>query len=282
MTFERIFKDPKSDLARVQETLARPECQLGEKGEKNRNLNKTCHADAIHNAALVMYFCYYEGTRVNEEDWAPVPQDSPERDHTMWIHALEYHWVKEKCESLDPKPDPLSPSYTKLHQQIEQLIDHNEESGYYEADVELLKLAARLGDQAAGLTSIVSSEGRFSAWFSRSWFDPANLSTKHPPSIARLRHFISLFAGKTTEDWKSFVVDYEALVRHLCTPPYSDITDHPSFARIRQTSPIEPHLEPPSCREIVAELRQELHDSPTHLGHIDTFEDIAICLDVYE
>ena len=103
MTFERIFTDPKSDLAKVQEALARPECQLGENGEKNWNLNKTCHADAIHNIALVMYFCYYEGDRAHDEYWTPVPQDSPQRDHTMWIHALEYHWVKEKCESLDPK-----------------------------------------------------------------------------------------------------------------------------------------------------------------------------------
>ena len=283
MTFERIFKDPKSDLARVQEALARPECQLGENGEKNWNLNKTCHADAIHNTALVMYFCYYEGDRAHDEYWTPVPQDSPQRDHTMWIHALEYHWVKEKCESLDPKPDPRSPIYTELYQQIGQLIDHNQETGFYDADVELLKLAARLGDQAAGLTRIGSSEGRFAGWFNHSWFDPANLFTKHPPSIKRLGQFISLFAAKTTKEGKPFVVDHEALVRHLCTPPYSYNEDRePPLAPFRQTPPIEPRPEPPSCREIVAELRQELHDNQTYLGYIDTFEDVAIRLDVYE
>ena len=281
MTFERIFKDPKSDLARVQEALARPECQLGENGEKNWNLNKTCHADAIHNTALVMYFCYYEGDRAHDEYWTPVPQDSPQRDHTMWIHALEYHWVKEKCESLDPKPDPRSPIYTELYQQIVQLIDHNQETGFYDADVELLKLAARLGDQAAGLTRIGSSEGRFAGWFNHSWNDPANLFTKHPPSIARLGQFISLFAAKTTKEGKPFVVDHEALVRHLCTPPYSYNEDR-DLARFHQPPPIEPRPEPPSCREIVAELRQELHDNQIFLGYIDTFEDVAIRLDVYE
>jgi len=131
------------------------------------------------------------------------------------------------------------------------------------------------------MTSIGSSEGRFAGWFKLTWNDPANLFTKHPPSIARLGQFISLFAAKTTKEGKPFEVDHEALVRHLCTPPYNYNEDR-DLARFRQPPPIEPRPEPPSYREIVAELRQELHDIQTFLGYIDTFEDVAIRLDVYE
>ena len=62
LTFERIFTDPTGDLARVQEALARPECQLGTDAEPNWQLNEACHADAILNYALVTRFCYKENT----------------------------------------------------------------------------------------------------------------------------------------------------------------------------------------------------------------------------
>ncbi|MDE0645938.1 MAG: hypothetical protein OXH84_06875 [Gammaproteobacteria bacterium] len=184
MTFERIFTDPKGDLVRVQEALARPECQLAE-AESNWQLDETCHAAAFHSTALVMYFCYYEGHRGGDgAPRSPAPQNSPERDHAMWIHSLKYRWVKEKSESLDPKSDPLSPMYTELYKQIAQLIDDNEEAKYY-PDWVLIWLVARLGDEAAGLTRIGSSEGRFAGWFNHSWNDLGNLFTKHPPSVKR-------------------------------------------------------------------------------------------------
>jgi len=281
IAFDRIVTGPKIDLVRVQEALTRPECQLTDDSKRNWHLNETCHAAAFHNTALVMYFCYYEGTRANGNYWAPAPQDSPERDHTMWIHTLEYRWVKEKCESLDPKPDPPSPMYTELYEQLAQLVDNEE--ARYNADMELIKLAARLGDDAAGLTRVGSSEGRFAGWFNHSWNDPVNLFTKHPPSVDRLRRLISLFAEKPIKEGKPFVFNHEALVQHLCTPPYNYKDDRDrALSQIYIEPSTEPRPEPPSCREIIAELRQELHDNQTFLSYIDTFEDVAIRLEVYE
>ncbi|MXX94166.1 MAG: hypothetical protein F4039_09810 [Gammaproteobacteria bacterium] len=278
ITFERIFTDPKNDLVRVQEALTRPECQLTDDSKRNWHLNETCHAAAFHNTALVMYFCYYEGTRANGNYWPPAPQDSPERDHTMWIHSLEYHWVKEKCNSLDPM-------YAELRKQIvRQLVnDGDRTEDDVRLDEELTKLAARLGDDAAGLTGMGSSEGRFAGWFNHSWNDPVNLFTKHPPSVDRLRRLISLFVEKPIKEGKPFVFNHEALVQHLCTPPYNYKDDRDrALSQIYIEPSTEPRPEPPSCREIVNELRQELHDNSAMLELIATFEEVAMRLDVYE
>ena len=282
MTFERIFKDPSGDLVRVQEALARPECQLGEKGKSNWNLQRTCHADAFHNTALVMWFCYNEGIPslklAGSGRRIPPPaipsSGSPEdtqRKHIMWTHALEHRWVTEKCESLDLNTDPQSPVFAELRKLLAPLVNDTEQTARY-ANEELLLMAARLGDDVAGLTHLGYREGRFADWFKPTWWnDPnsLNLLYKYPPSVDRFRRLLSLFAEKTTKEGKPFVVDQEALVQHLCTPPYHN----------REEDIV---TEPPSCREIVAELRQELHDNQTFLRYIDTFEDVAMHLNVYE
>ena len=282
MTFERIFRDPSGDLVRVQEALARPECQLGEKGKSNWNLKRTCHADAFHNTALVMWFCYNEGMgSVKRADWgertlagASPSSGSPEetqRKHIMWTHALEHRWVTEKCESLDLSTNPQSPVFAELRKLLAPLVNDTEQTARY-ANEELLLMAARLGDDVAGLTHLGYREGRFADWFKPTWWnDPnsLNLLYKYPPSVDRFRRLLSLFAEKTTKEGKPVVVDQEALVQHLCTPPYHN----------REEDTV---TEPPSCREIVAELRQELHDNQTFLRYIDTFEDVAMHLDVYE
>jgi len=164
MTFERIFKDPRGDLLRVQAALARPECQLGEKGKSNWNLNRTCHADAFHNTALVMRSCFNEGIPsfklAGWGDRTPPPtilsSGSPEetqRKHIMWTHALEHRWVKEKCASVDLNTDPQSPVFAKLRKLLAPLVNDTEQTARY-ANEELLLMAARLGDDVAGLRLI--------------------------------------------------------------------------------------------------------------------------------
>ena len=69
-------------------------------------------------------------------------------------------------------------------------------------------------------------------------------------------------------------LDHEALVQHLCTPPY---LEHP-FSQVER----ETVTDPPSCRTIVTELRQKLHDNSAMLELIATFEEVAMRLDVYE
>ena len=191
-----------------------------------------------------MWVCYHEGLHNERENYRdPLNRSPEERDHTMWLHSLEYHWVKEKCNSLDPKPDPQSPMYAEILKQIaRQLVNDSDRTEaevddqirWIRLDVELTKLAARLGDDAAGLTGIGSSEGRFASWFEPSRNDPANLFYKHPPSVDRLQRFMALFTeNQTTTD--NLVYD-----------------------------------------------RQEFHGNESMLELIATFEDIAIRLDVYE
>ena len=220
VTFERIFTDPVGDLARVQEALARPECQLGKDAESNWQLSETCHTDAILNYALITQFCYDEGIQ---------------------------NRIRESGMNLD-RP--------------------------------LIELAARLGDETAGLTQGGTLGGNgykygpLTEWFSslNELHDTTHLFTKHPPSVDRLRRHLALFAENPTIDGKTIDFDHEALVKHLCTPPYFTL----------QYNDEEPGPEPPSCRTIVAELRQELHDNQTFLGFIATFEDVAMHLEVYE
>lgn len=147
MTFERIFTDPRGDLARVQEALTRPECQLTENSERNWQLNETRHAAAFHNTALIMWFCYDEGVHHGDGvGWGRrIPPSSSElahSDHTMWTHALEYHWVKEKCKSLDLKTDPQSPVYAGLRKLLAPLFNDTEQTERFANEELLLSLFA--------------------------------------------------------------------------------------------------------------------------------------------
>ena len=295
LTFERIFTDPTGDFVRVQEALARPECQLGQ-NVGNWQLKETCHADAILNYALVTRFCYQEeyynfivdyryGNGVNNrtrQSYRKEDNPTPEQDRSMWIQELEGRWVREKCKTLDPSLDLQSPVHTELRKQIHLLQPEKS------LNATLIDLAARLGDAAAGLTYPFSvgswvdhveygEEGYkhspFTPWFTTKRFDdPKDLFTKHPPSAERMRRLVRLFAEERTQDGISIDYNHEALVQYLCTPPY-----YTSPWVDEDTIP-----EPPSCRTIVIELHQEFHDNQTILGYIATFEDVAMRLDVYE
>ena len=281
LNFERIFTDPAGDFARVQEALARPECQLSTDDEPNLRLNETCHADAIHNYALIARFCYGVGIYTRPYQWySKEDNPNPEQDRSMWIHSLENAWVTTKCDDLDPNIDLQLPIHTELRQQIQEL---DKDKTLNET---LIELAARLGDEAAGLTHPVEYYGTYgrsehseegykygplTEWFVTDLTDPTNLFSKLAPSVDRLRQFVSLFEKNIKAKGKLIKFDHEALVRHLCAPPYY----------IPPSVDEDPTPEPPSCREIVNELRQETL-SPAMSDAIITFEDVAIHLDAYE
>lgn len=297
LTFERIFTDPVGDFVRVQEALTRPECQLSQEADPNWKLNETCHADSILNYALLTRFCYNE--KINDQFKFLRPSNSngvtnrvrqvyseqdnptPEQDRNMWIQDLEDVWVRKKCESLDLNLDLYSPEHTKLRRLISDL--RPDKPDYYESvkslNEMLIELAARLGDSAAGLTQFYTNSsmetgykyGPLAGWFT-DVFEPTKLFTKYPPSFDRLHQIVPLFAKNVgASNGKLIKFDHNALVQHLCTPPYfyHPWVDKDSVAK------------PPSCREIINELRQEsLH--PSMLEAIATFEDVAMRQDVYE
>ena len=296
LTFERIFTDPAGDFARVQEALERPECQLNPNTKSNWQLNETCHADAIHNYALILRFCYADLTEGGVENrpshyYSKKDNPTPEQDRSMWIDTLQDFWVQDiKCASLDPNLDLQLPVHTDLRQQIQalQVVDENSSARNQTLNGTLIDLAARLGDLSAGLTYPINHNqgslqfkkpydeegykyGPLAEWFTTDLTDPTNLFSKHPPSVDRLRHLVPLFATHIEASGKTIKFNHEALAQHLCSPPYYT----PPSADKASTP------EPPSCREIVTELRQESL-APAMLELIYTFEDVAIRLDVYE
>lgn len=278
LTFERIFTDPAGDFARVQEAFANPECQLSQDAESNWDLNEICHAQSILNYALLTRFCFDDGynngvrNRSLQMYWEK-DNPTPDQDRSMWIQSLEGQWVRRKCKSVYPQDDHQA----ELREQIWALQEDN-----LRLDEILINLAAKLGDSAAGLTQPFSPNrgtyyqeegykyGPHAEWFTN-FFRPNDLSTKLQPSVDRLRPLVVLFAKDILSGHgKRIVFDHEALVRHLCTPPYYDTS---------RDGELDP--EPPSCREVVIELQQEsLH--PAWLEPIATFEDVAMRLDVYE
>ncbi|MDE0645437.1 MAG: hypothetical protein OXH84_04265 [Gammaproteobacteria bacterium] len=315
LTFERIFTDPVGDFVRVQEVLARPECLLGKDAAPNWNLHETCHADAIHNYALLTRFCYSSGLSLlpTKYYWKK-DNPTPEQDRSMWIQALTRAWVDLKCESLDPLLDLGADLHTDLREQIlalhnepeqpdavrAQLREHfvsdstsvelkdnfeefvqksanqfKDKPQVLDAEEILIELAARLGDAAAGLThpfDLNQKEsgykfGRFASWFSD--VDPSSLFFKSSPSVERVYGALSLFTPPTDPYQREHVVniDLDALVQHLCTPPYwYNPTD------------------PPSCQSVINDIRQnhEVQNNTSILESLATFEKIAKRLDVYE
>ena len=282
LTFERLFTDPVGDLVRVQGALARPECQLGENAEPNWLLHETCDADALLNFALITRYCYNEGVRNRtrqmywEED-----NPTPEQDRGMWLQDLEEDWIDEKCASLDPILDLQSEVHTELRVQL-QALAQDERSNW---EGILIELAARLGDDAAALTQTFHRPykklylddgykyGHLAGWFD-DVFIPSELFVKHPPSVERLRQLVPFFGEFIGARGRKLIkFDHEALVQHLCTPPYYYYTPR---GVDEDTIP-----EPPSCRTIVDMLRQEaLH--PSDLANIAKFEEVALRLNVYE
>ena len=281
LTFERLFIDPAGDLLRVQGTLSRPECQLGPDAEPNWLLHETCHADALLNFALITRYCYNEGVsnRTLQMYWEE-ENPTPEQDRSMWIQRLESGWIRAKCASLDPILDLQSDVHTELRAQLQALAQ--EERSDWEGI--LIELAARLGDDAAALTRTfprsshkkLYSDNGYKYGHLAGWFDdvfiPSELFVKHPPSVERLRQLVPFFGEFIGARGRKLIkFDHEALVQHLCTPPYYT----PSWVD-EDSVP-----EPPSCRTIVDALRQEaLH--PSDLANIATFEEVAMRLDVYE
>ena len=289
LTFKRIFTDPLGDLARVQDALSRTECLIVQSSEDGWQLKESCHADAMLNFALVNRFCFDEGIRNRSRQYyrgkdAP----TPEQDRYMWTQALEGAWVSKKCEELDSTLDFTAKHHKQLRTVIQSL--HDPDVGYRTLQEQLIELAARLGDDAAGLTQRFSAHrshtyqeegyrmGRFAELLlSQTWKE---LATRAEPSVERFHRLLPLFSATIISSGTIVELDLVAVAQHLCTPPYPHNT--PEISSHSAHDPAEAPSEPKSCRTIVNDLRLQVGNNPTMLSGIATFEDIAMRLEVYD
>ncbi|MXW07465.1 MAG: hypothetical protein F4X56_00540 [Gammaproteobacteria bacterium] len=281
LTFGRIFTDPEGDFSRVQDALDRPECILQHNSESNWALNESCHSDSIMNYALINRYCFHNGVsqRPLTHYWDSA-NFTLEQDRFMWKQALEGEWIEKKCAELPPDLQ-LS---TKLNPDLIKLLVSIDNPMRLKGTVAtLIELAARLGDEAAGLTqgyfipssSIVYLEhgsgfGRFKGIFSsRSWKE---LQFKKAPSVERFLQTFQLLADIRQTQTE---LNWDLLVQHLCKPPYdeSNLTLHESED---QEQSDESHI----CRTVINELYVEELISGPMLEIVDQFERTAMELEL--
>lgn len=285
-TFERIFADPESDLLRVQEALSNPECLLtGD--ETNWELKETCHADALLNYAFVNLFCYGGGVKNRDQPvYWPETNPTPEQDRLMWKQDLEDQWVEEKCEELSPTLELTSKHHPQLYALVTSLKQPN--TKFKRSQELLVELAARLGDDAAGLTQAVSGHivdwgffgdgykyGRFSGLVRNPGWKA--FTFKEELSTDRFLHtlyILTIFNTPKSDPRGEIGFDWEFVARHLCEPPY--------FVQNYSTVNSVEKVEHSSCKEVVHEIRQRNLNIRPLLDTLDKFEQVALELGVYE
>ena len=287
LTFGRIFADPARDFVRMQEALSRPECLL-EPGEKNWELQESCHAEAFLNYALINRFCFGRGVSDRAKTYYRKKDNpTPEQDRLMWKQDLEDAWIEKKCEGLDSMLELTTEQNPELYRSVMSLrvllSRHTTPSEL------LIDLAARLGDNAAGLTFPVVRPGhpyneegykygRFAELLSSEiWID---FAVKKAPSTERFLQTFNMLARVTSrkpDPRDEFKLNWEWVARYLCEPPYYTTNSVKFFSIV----PVE-NVEHPSCKEIVHEIRQGGTTFRPLLDVLDKFEQVALELEVYE
>ena len=232
LTFERIFADPVGDFRRVLEALSRSECLLNREDEPNWDLKETCHADALLNYATFNRFCYFSPITSRKRTYSSGPDTlTPEQDRFRWKRYLERAWVDMKCEEFDSELKLTADQYPELS---ELLLSLGSQAHGAFVLTELIELAARLGDDAAGLTQVptfisvtVYPEDGYKGGYKYGPFKELLTSTpwkelqrKKPPSTERFLQVFTML--ERVENETSIKFDWEQVVRRLCTPPYND------------------------------------------------------------
>ena len=299
LTFERIFADPSGDLVRVQDALSSPECLL-QGDETNWELKESCHADALINYAFINRFCFDLGTLKRDRTifW-PEDNPTPEQDRLMWKQSLEGDWVRMKCKILSPELELTLERHPALLKLVMSLDKSHSNKGSREL---LIELAARLGDDAAGLTretlvphSHVYREngeefGRFSWLFTGDqWGEFANKELPSADRFEQVFNMLALVGARRSNPREEIQFDWELVAQHLCTPPYYN-SKRSHERTLRQFEDVkdvlvayrEAHDNPKSCQEVVHEIRQRDIKFPPLIQALGKFEQVAIELDVYD
>lgn len=155
----------------------------------------------------------------------------------------------------------------------------------------LIELAARLGDDAAGLTQSHIDHngphyfdagyrfGRFIGLFSGPWME---LQRKEEPNADRI---LQTFFLLETLEKGLFKFDLNWLVQHLCTPPY-DVrgkwTSKEGFSSSTEGRVLEESAKPKSCRTVIDELYAHEDLPELMLEFMNQFSQTATELDVYD
>ena len=300
ITFDRIFANPSEDFARVKDALSRPECLLENGTAANFELNESCNAEALLNYALFNRYCYFGGVKMRPR--LIFEDASPKESRFMWQRALEGEWVNMKCKEFDPELKLSKERYPELTKLLSSLEKGNPDSSilrlirqrrselpepkrselpetlstFYLTSV-LIDLAARLGDDAAALTSNETfgesgiDKGRFKELFSNPAWE--ELRWKKEPSQERFLETFQFLSTLTTADIK---VDWDWLVHHLCTQPFYEPVV-PLDRRIKEAS-----TGSLTCRAVINSLYTDGDLSDSVLEVIEKFENTALELDLYD
>lgn len=299
LTFDRIFTDPSGDFARVQFTLSRPECLLENGTATDYELKESCNAEALLNYALLNEYCFY-GTRRNRVYHTKDP--TPEDARLMWKQELESLWIRTKCKEFDSDLKLTEDKHPDLSKLLSTLANSNSLSlhlfkltrkrllGEPLPEIlprrflisTLIEMAARLGDDAAGLTNAGPltedglSLGRFQELESNlTWQE---LRWKREPSQDRLLQTFKFLPTLASMDIE---FDWEWLVRHLCEPPYPYGEQGGPLTPGGYAKRQEASSDPRSCRAVINDMYIDGNLSDSVLEVIAQFERTAMELDLY-
>lgn len=285
LTFERIFADPLGDFSRVQEALSRPECVTRQEDGLNWELQESCHADALMNYALINRYCYHDGVDTRSRTYYREGDNlTPTQDRFMWKQELEDAWVTQWCDKI---PTDLH-LYRKLDPQHIELLKSMEDPKFLKGTISMLiELAARLGEEAAGITlghktnkgTIYLEHGVMFGRNKRllSSFAWKELQLKKEPSRERFLQTFHFLADLTQEQTK---FDWNWVVHQLCTPPYFESDD--TLQKVNDGNEQGESDETKSCRTVVYELYTEELVSGPVLDMVNQFERTALNLDLYD
>ena len=300
MTYERVFRDPRGDRARVLEALSRPECQFAD-GELIRwELKETCNADAFANYVNFLKVCQYQGylsrwIALTKDDQALFETDSDrdpwenlgQEDRIILIKKhIEHAWAHEECKSSGLPNLEFEPfaADRELYQMLElvgrrvgerdpDLPKSNiaEPSNKAElAKLFLIAIAARLGDEWARHEYFGSDRWRLDSWdryvqSEHPWRSQTKIFERFHnsmPSVGQVIDAVELVLA-LEDDKVEF--DWQYLVNELC----------------------EYHVEEAgtstNCQTAI-ELLDQSWDPVTyqrHLSVLSKFRAIALELDVY-
>ncbi|MYF53117.1 MAG: hypothetical protein F4166_04750 [Gammaproteobacteria bacterium] len=217
---------------------------------------------------------------------------TPEQALSVWKQRLADAWVYQKCGQLDSQLDFTPDRYPILYEaamSFESTAERKErilrKLNVKNVREHLIELAARLGGEAAGLTTGEHLKyedgyqfGRLAQSIHSSQWEI--FASKEKPSAASFLFKFEVLS--TIQNHTEYQLNWEFVAHHLCNPP--SVTWN--YLEDRR-----------SCQSVIVELRQLLTNATVHVHSVDSvfahklaelndvidkFEHVAIELDLYD
>jgi len=327
MTYARVFSDPEGDLERLINAMSRSECKL-EQNRKNRNLKESCDADSFTNYAVFYKTCHgMKGISqaryyfYSQQDTLVENSSETNSTNEIWKGFLERAWVDKHCSTFDPELQLSSMNRPRIFEQLVSLHTLNYPNTLIDRELlsvrdlqsaalldkhyayaALLKLGARLGDEAAALTW----EGKDVGVFSTTFRNPRWKSYKEEEKLSKdkiqkaLDLVVILEGDGVNIDWNSLVnsvcesrsapgSEQGTSCRSLINSIYMDFTSD-SEKRPATLSEARQYLSNAEIEKILDEAYQKIstgevmssEDKKRFLLALEKFSEVAMSLDVYE